>query len=51
MKEYQLGFIHACKIIKSELNENNVEIPESLERFFNHVKKEEINTIRKSIGL
>ena len=51
MKEYQLGFVHACKVIRSELEKNNVEIPESLDRLFDHVKKEEVNAIKKSIGL
>ena len=48
MNEYQLGFTHACRLIKNELSKK--EIPKELLEIIDFVEKEEIEQIKKDMG-
>lgn len=48
MNEYQLGFTHACRLIKSELKKR--QIPQNIMEIIDFVEQEEIDAIKKGIG-
>ena len=49
MNDYQLGFVHACRLIKSELKQAK-ESSEIL-KLIEFVENEEIKAIRRDIGI
>jgi len=48
MNDYQLGFTHACKLIKSELQKRK--IPQNIMEIIDFVEEEEIDAIKRGIG-
>jgi len=48
MDDYQLGFTHACRLIKAELGKT--EIPSKIIKLIEFVEQEEIEAIKKGIG-
>jgi len=49
MNDYQLGFTHACKLIKAELKK--IETSQEVIRIIEFVEQEEIEAIKRGIGL
>lgn len=51
MNEYQQGFTHACRLIKTKFKEKKITIPKDLQKLFNFVDESELAAIEKGIGV
>jgi len=49
MDDYQLGFTHACRLIKRELEK--VGVPAVITNIIDFVENKEIEQIKKDIGI